>query len=108
MARIAALGDSAPSECVQDVFREIEPGQCAELGIVSEELVRSIDPQELNARELTHTRGRDTFMQCCFSQESTFVSIAERTGGGLAVCIKADVIYGPAIDCDGANAFRRY
>jgi hypothetical protein len=37
--------------------------------------------------------------------QGALVAIAEGVGDGMVVCVEADVVYGPTVHGDGADAF---
>ena len=105
MAGVGKFGDGASAEVVEDEFGEVEPGEVAVGGIVGEELVGGVDAEELDAGEIAEAIGGDAVVELGFAGQGALVAIAEGISYGLVVGVEADVVYGPAVDGDGADAF---
>jgi len=90
---------------VEDVLGEVEPGEGAVGGDVGEELVGGVDAEELDAGDVAHAVGGDLLVEEGLAGEGALVAVAEGVGYGIVVGGEADVVYGPAVYGDGADAF---
>jgi hypothetical protein len=105
MAGVGELGDGAAAEMMEDVFGEVEPAERTKVIVIGEELVGGVDAQELDAGDVAHTIGREALMELGLAGEGTLVAVAEWVGDGITVRVEMDVVDGPTIDGDGADAF---
>ena len=105
MAGVGELGDGAAAEVMQDIFGEIEPAQEANLLDIREELVSGVDAEELDAGEVAHAVGGEALVEEGFAREGALIAVAEGIGYGITVRVEMDVVDGPTVDGDGANAF---
>jgi len=44
-------------------------------------------------------------MECLFGDDGALVAITEWGSDGLALCVEANVVHAPTVDCYGADAF---
>ena len=104
---VGVLGDARAAPVGEQILGQVEPllafGQAGEL--VGVELVDGVERQDLDAGELAHALLAALAMGGALGLDGAGIAIAEGIGERIAGGVDADVVDGPAIDGDGANAF---
>jgi hypothetical protein len=105
MAGVGELGDGAAAEVMEDVLGEVKPAQDANVLDIREELVGGVDAEELDAGEVAQAAGGEALVEEGFAREGALVAVAEGIGDGIVVGVETNVVDGPTINSDGADAF---
>ena len=104
---VGVLGHARAAPVGEQILGQVEPllalGQAGEL--VGVELVDGVEGQDLDAGELAHALLAALAMGGALGRGGARVAVAEGVGEGIAGGVDADVVDGPAIDGDGADAF---
>jgi hypothetical protein len=104
---VGVLGDARAAPVGEQILGQVEPllafGKAGEL--VGVELVDGVEGKDLDAGELAHALLAALAVGGALGLDGARIAIAEGIGERIAGGIHADVVHGPAIDGDGANAF---
>ena len=105
---VGVFADTLATQAMAHEFGYVDPW-CASVDFrefVSIELVEGVDADDLDAGQGLESFWRDDGVDFLFGFFGAWVAVAEWVSGGFSVRLEANVVYGPAVDGYGGDAFR--